>query len=112
MLYLNTPDKGGETNFLNPRDEEDAVRVRPRAGLALVFDHNLLHEGGRLVEGIKYAVRTDVMFERIPDDVPEGPRILPPRPGTTAASAGVREALDELSLRSTGDSWGDGEDLR
>ena len=28
----------------------------------LLFDHDLLHEGSKVVGGIKYSVRTDVMF--------------------------------------------------
>lgn len=63
MIYLNVPERGGETNFLNPRDEGDAVSVHPTTGLALVFDHNLYHEGALLWQGCKYAIRTDVMYE-------------------------------------------------
>ena len=44
MLYLNRPE-AEETNFLNPRDESERVGVSPRPGLALVFDHELYHEG-------------------------------------------------------------------
>jgi hypothetical protein len=31
----------------------------------LVFDHRLLHEGEKVTEGVKYAIRTDLMFERV-----------------------------------------------
>ena len=66
MLYLNSAGKGGETKFLNPHggDGSRTVDVVPRRGLCLVFDHRLLHEGALLLKGVKYAVRTDVMFER------------------------------------------------
>jgi len=64
MLYLNSAGKGGETKFLNDWDGSKTVNVVPRRGLCLVFDHRLLHEGALLLEGVKYAVRTDVMFER------------------------------------------------
>ena len=72
MLYLNTPGSGGETNFLDPRnrdfkgglDDDDRVSVHPTTGSALVFDHDVFHEGALLEEGVKYAIRTDVMFER------------------------------------------------
>jgi len=72
MLYLNTPTAGGATNFLNPHDEEQASAVIPRPGLALVFDHPLLHEGAVLRVGFKYAIRTDVMFVRCPQQEPVG----------------------------------------
>ena len=64
MIYLNTPARGGETNFLNSRDESQISQVKPRSGLALVFDHHLLHEGARLDVGVKYAIRTDIMFRK------------------------------------------------
>ena len=66
ILYLNTPEAGGETRFLHPRDETDPVVVHPRAGAALLFDQDTLrHEGCELVRGIKYALRTDVMYEEV-----------------------------------------------
>jgi hypothetical protein len=46
---------GGATKFEN-------ASVIPKAGLALVFDHYLLHEGTRVVEGQKYVLRSDVMY--------------------------------------------------
>ena len=66
MLYLNSAGKGGETKFLNPHggNDDKTVDVVPRRGLCLVFNHWLLHEGAMLLKGVKYAVRTDVMFER------------------------------------------------
>ena len=65
MLYLNTPARGGATNFLNPRDESHRTSVEPRTGLGLVFDHQIYHEGAPLEAGVKYAIRTDIMFRRI-----------------------------------------------
>lgn len=65
MLYLNTPARGGATNFLSPRDETQRTSVEPRTGLGLVFDHQIYHEGAPLEAGVKYAIRTDVMFRRV-----------------------------------------------
>lgn len=67
MLYLNAPARGGATNFLptgSGSKKPKACSVQPHAGLALVFDHKLWHEGAMLVEGVKYAIRTDIMFSR------------------------------------------------
>ena len=66
MLYLNSAGKGGETKFLNPHggNDDKTVDVVPRRGLCLVFDHWLLHERAMLLKGVRYAVRTDVMFGR------------------------------------------------
>lgn len=62
MLYLNTPAKGGDTNFMNPRDQMEISPVAPRTGAALIFDHNLTHEGALLESGVKYCIRTDCMY--------------------------------------------------
>jgi hypothetical protein len=55
MIYLNGGAVGGATKFEN-------ASVTPQAGLALVFDHYLLHEGARVVEGQKYVLRSDIMY--------------------------------------------------
>ena len=64
MFRYSNLGEGGETKFLNDWDGSKTVDVVPRRGLCLVFDHRLLHEGALLLKGVKYAVRTDVMFER------------------------------------------------
>lgn len=59
MIYLNEGFEGGETAFL-----DFGVSVRPAMGMALFFQHVLLHEGCLLVRGTKYALRSDIMFRR------------------------------------------------
>lgn len=57
IVYLNGGLLGGETRFL------DLDRtVVPVAGRALLFSHPLIHEGAPVRSGIKYAVRSDVMY--------------------------------------------------
>ena len=56
--------KGGATTFMG-MDEKSNVAVHPKVGLALLFVHDIKHEGSLLEEGRKYAVRTDVMYEEI-----------------------------------------------
>jgi hypothetical protein len=58
MVYLNEGFTGGATAF-----HDWDVRVAPRTGLALIFQHQLLHEGCELIEGTKYVLRSDVMYE-------------------------------------------------
>jgi hypothetical protein len=36
--------------------------VRPVVGSVLVFDHLLLHEGSEVTAGVKYAVRSDLVY--------------------------------------------------
>jgi predicted 2-oxoglutarate/Fe(II)-dependent dioxygenase YbiX len=59
IVYLNACEAGGETRFLDLE-----LAVRPSPGAALVFNHHLLHEGARVERGIKYALRTDLMYRR------------------------------------------------
>ncbi len=57
MVYLNDAFDGGHTKFLDwDRD------VTPRAGSALLFQHRLFHEGCVVRSGVKYVLRTDVMY--------------------------------------------------
>lgn len=55
MIYLNDDFAGGETLF-------EHVKVEPQTGMALIFAHSLLHEGGEVFSGRKYVLRTDVMY--------------------------------------------------
>jgi prolyl 4-hydroxylase len=55
MIYLNGGARGGETRF-------ESASITPAPGLALIFDHYLIHEGARVLEGQKYVLRSDVMF--------------------------------------------------
>ena len=62
MLYLNDGDEfaGGGTRFY----DGDAVTdvVAPREGQAIVFDHRSWHDGEPVRDGVKYVMRTDVMY--------------------------------------------------
>jgi hypothetical protein len=55
ILYLNEGYAGGETRFGD-------LAVRPRAGMALLFPHELRHEGAEVTAGVKCVLRTDVMY--------------------------------------------------
>lgn len=61
IVYLNEEFTGGETAML----DLDEVIV-PRTGRALLFQHAILHEGCEVTSGVKYAVRSDIMY-RLPD---------------------------------------------
>jgi prolyl 4-hydroxylase len=59
MVYLNEGFEGGNTRFLDWERE-----VVPRTGHALLFQHQLWHEGCVVKSGIKYVLRSDVMYRR------------------------------------------------
>ena len=56
MIYLNDNYEGGETAFRY-------ARIKPTRGMALVFNHELLHESAPVKKGRKYLLRSDVMFD-------------------------------------------------
>ena len=57
IIYLDEGCTGGLTNFL-----DFDLAVTPRRGTALVFQHQLLHEGAVVTAGVKYVLRSDVMY--------------------------------------------------
>lgn len=80
LLYLNNGGgidfEGGETLYLDsddtvlvPRKErlegKEAVKVVPKAGNVVVFEHDLFHSGAPLVRGTKYIMRTDILFSEL-----------------------------------------------
>jgi hypothetical protein len=83
MIYLNDEYEGGETNFLSNhglhfdeatkryRAPPEAVRagLKARRGDALIFDHNILHEGATVRAGYKYIMRCEVVYRRDAPDL-------------------------------------------
>jgi len=60
--------KGGATTF-HSMDMTRRLDVDPKMGRVLIFQHaHLLHSGDEVQEGIKYTVRSDLMYERISDE--------------------------------------------
>jgi hypothetical protein len=55
MVYLNEGYEGGATRF-------EAAKVMGKAGMALLFQHGLIHEGAEVTHGVKYVLRSDVMY--------------------------------------------------
>lgn len=60
LLYLNDGYTGGATAFSD-------FSVNPSMGLALFFEHSCMHEGSEVINGVKYVLRTDIMFRRSSD---------------------------------------------
>ncbi|CAF2100707.1 unnamed protein product [Rotaria magnacalcarata] len=74
LIYLNDDFQGGETKFypdkqhcrfLRDIENKQAVHiVQPKQGMALVNIHNILHEGSKVQSGIKYVLRTDILYQK------------------------------------------------
>ncbi|KAH7011379.1 hypothetical protein EDB80DRAFT_387744 [Ilyonectria destructans] len=62
--------EGGATSFLGKKCD-CRVDIPPKAGNVLIFQHKqLLHEGATVTKGTKYTIRTDILYEWIPDVEP------------------------------------------
>jgi len=55
MIYLNEQYEGGQTRFSN-------ISIEPKTGTALIFLHSLEHEGSPVTRGVKYVLRSDIMY--------------------------------------------------
>ncbi len=63
LLYLNEGYRGACTTIYDETGRP--LPVAPRTGMALVHDHLVRHGVPPLREGVKYVIRTDVMYERV-----------------------------------------------
>lgn len=63
QIYLHdVPEQnGGATTFAIKREK---LPCQPKAGSALIFSQNLMHEGSLLKKGLKYTLRTEAMYSR------------------------------------------------
>jgi predicted 2-oxoglutarate/Fe(II)-dependent dioxygenase YbiX len=57
MVYLNEDFEGGTTSF-----PDRPLEITPAAGKALLFQHAILHAGGRVTRGTKLVLRSDVLY--------------------------------------------------
>lgn len=47
--------------------------VLPKTGMALIFNHDTLHEGEPVTKGTKYIIRTEVMYRRVDTEMIPNP---------------------------------------
>lgn len=59
LVYFNADFEGGETRFTEQLERV----VTPEPGLVAIFQHKIRHEGRAVRSGVKYAMRSDVVFE-------------------------------------------------
>lgn len=82
---------GGHTRFYAARRGPLTKAFAPRTGQAIVFDHQLWHDGEPVTAGTKHVLRTDVIYARTR---PAGPA---PGEGTLAGHAGYVLAVAALA---------------
>ena len=72
QIYLDEDFDGGHTRFYGSRRGPIVGSIEARTGRAIVFDHDLWHDGEAVTRGTKHVLRTDVIYarERAPVDEP------------------------------------------
>jgi len=71
LTYLNDDFEGGETCFFNDALEEICA-IRPKTGLTLFFDIDLMHNGAPIVGNNvhKFWIGTELVYKLLGNDVP------------------------------------------
>jgi len=74
LIYLNENFEGGETRFYPDKqhcrflrdieDKQPVYVIEPKQGMAVINIHNTLHEGSKVRSGIKYVIRTDILYQK------------------------------------------------
>lgn len=67
VIYLNDNFQGGQTELLECPDffSDSHQDVNPVTGTALIFRHDFLHSATPVISGTKYIIRTEIMFQRV-----------------------------------------------
>lgn len=86
QIYLNEKVKGGSTRFLCGNRHYD---VNPKIGSVLIFEHDILHEGSKVISGTKYSVRTDIVYRNSAREEKNTDSIRRPNTAIRAASEEV-----------------------
>lgn len=55
LVYLNSGVEGGETDF-------QSFKIQPQVGTLVLFKHKTWHEGTEVKSGVKYVLRSDVLY--------------------------------------------------
>ena len=62
LIFLNDSFSGGETSIFYG---DNKYKIAPDTGKMVIFNHNLEHKGNKVLQGVKYILRTDIMCLRI-----------------------------------------------
>ena len=63
LIYLNCDYEGGKTTFyLHNNENKNPIILNPEIGLVSLMDQRILHEVPKLESGIKYVIRTELMY--------------------------------------------------
>ena len=63
LIYLNENYEGANTTFFNDSRDTKGFSLDPKIGIVCLMDQDIEHEVPPLLNGIKYAIRTELMYE-------------------------------------------------
>eukprot|EP00026_Physarum_polycephalum_P003215 Phypoly_transcript_03225.p1 GENE.Phypoly_transcript_03225~~Phypoly_transcript_03225.p1 ORF type:complete len:786 (+),score=88.51 Phypoly_transcript_03225:55-2412(+) len=98
LVYLNNDYQGGSTRFAAP---PKSATVTGETGKAVIFNHDLGHTGNVVTKGVKFVMKTEVLFRRA--DMP----VYPPRELTLQEDELYKEAVKLYNLADQLESNGD-----
>lgn len=64
QINLKVGDRDFSDKNFSPTEKDVLLKIRPRAGDAIIFDHRLLHDSDKVGKNEKIIIRTDLMFRR------------------------------------------------
>ena len=66
LIYLNEDYKGGYTTFFSDVDDKEGFTLKPKTGMISLMDQEIGHFVPELKKGIKYVIRTELMYSGKP----------------------------------------------
>jgi Rps23 Pro-64 3,4-dihydroxylase Tpa1-like proline 4-hydroxylase len=62
LIYLNDNYEGGYTTFFANVDDKEGFTLKPKTGMISLMDQDIGHYVPILTKGIKYVIRTEIMY--------------------------------------------------
>src|SRR5262249_52766950 len=104
-IYLNST-HGGPTRFLQRGGNGVSLHeVQPKPGLALIFRHPIYHDGAPLKSGLKYIVRSDIVYKRRPSDPEEAARQQEEREAEALKAYTMATELEDSNQHQKAVAW-------
>jgi hypothetical protein len=62
LIYINEGYNGGYTKFFSNEKDNEGIELVPETGMVCLMDQNIEHEVPELINGVKYVIRTELMY--------------------------------------------------
>ena len=62
LIYLNEDYEGGYTRFFSDKDDTTGYNIIPKNGTICLMDQSIEHDVPEIITGIKYVIRTELMY--------------------------------------------------